>query len=376
MLHRITCALSASFLLSLVFAAPLRADDLNSTVKDGVRWYDIRQLGVEGQGWTDTVAPYDRLPSRAKGVVRDVVWNLSRDSAGQCVRFTTSATTIHARWTVTKDTLSLPHMAATGVSGVDLYAKDPKGAWRWVACGKPAGKTTDLRLATGLAAGHREYLLYLPLYNGVESLEVGVPSDRSIADAPDYPAGLAKPIVFYGTSITHGASASRPGMVHTALLGRWFGRPVINLGFSGNGKMEPEVGRFLAELKPAVFVIDCCPNLQGQETAARTGPLVAQLRAAHPTVPILLVEDRRYTDSWIKPQNAQRNDGNHAALKKAFEELIAAGDKNLFYLTGDQLLGDDNEGAVDSSHPTDLGFYRQAKEFEKVLRPILGQQVR
>lgn len=372
---RVQRVLFAWFLISPLSTASLMADDLKSTEKDGVRWYDVRQLGVEGQGWKDTLAPYDRLPSRAKGVVRDEVWNLSRDSSGLCVRFTTSATTIHARWNLGKSELARPHMSATGVSGVDLYAKDPAGTWRWVACGKPAGKTTEIPLATGLAAGHREYLLYLPLYNIVESLEVGVPSNESIADAPDYPADLAKPIVFYGTSITHGASASRPGMVHTALLGRWFGRPVINLGFSGNGKMEPEVGRFLAELKPAVFVIDCCPNLFGQETAEWTGPLVAQLRAAHPTVPILLVEDRRYTDSWIQPQHAERNDGNHAALKKAFNDLIAAGDKNLFYLSGDQLLGDDNEGAVDSSHPTDLGFYRQAKEFEKVLRPLLKRSV-
>ncbi|QDT54571.1 hypothetical protein Pan44_26040 [Caulifigura coniformis] len=359
-------------LLALAGAVPcLAAEELKSTEQEGVRWYDIRQLGVEGQGWTDTTSPYDRLPARAKGVVRDAVWNLSRDSAGMCVRFKSAASKIHARWTLTKANLGMPHMPATGVSGVDLYAKDPKGTWRWVACGKPAAKTTNIVLASGLAAGEHEFLLYLPLYNGVESVEVGVPADSSISDAPDYPAEAAQPIVFYGTSITHGASAMRPGMVHTALLGRWLGRPVINLGFSGNGKMELEVGQFLVELKPAVFVIDCCPNLTGPDTAARTKPLVAQLRGAHPTVPILLVEDRRYTDAWINPSKAQKNDENHAALKKSFDELIAAGDKNLYYLTGDQLLGDDTEGAVDSSHPTDLGFYRQAVEFEKALRPIL-----
>ncbi len=347
------------------------ADELKSTEQEGVRWYDIRQLGVEGQGWTDTLAPYDRLPARAKGVVRDAVWNLSRDSAGQCVRFKTASPAIHARWTLTKPRLEMPHMPATGVSGVDLYAKDDQGTWRWVACGKPAAKTTSLVLASGLAAGDREYLLYLPLYNGVESVEVGVPAEQTIVDAPDYPADRMQPIVFYGTSITHGASASRPGTVHTAFLQRWLDRPVINLGFSGNGRMEPEVGQFLVELQPAVFVIDCCPNLNGKETAERTQPLVAQLRAAHPAVPILLVEDRRYTDAWVNPAKGARNDGNHVALKKAYDELIAAGDKNLYYLTGDELLGDDNEGAVDSSHPTDLGFYRQAKAFEAALRPLL-----
>lgn len=361
--------LSALFLVTLTTS--ISAADLTSTEKDGVRWYDIRQLGVEGQGWTDTMAPYDRLPERAKGVVRDAVWNLSRDSAGMCVRFKTAASKIHARWTLTKEKLEMPIMPATGVSGVDLYARDDKGTWRWVACGKPAAKKTEIVLANGLASGEREYLVYLPLYNGIESLEIGVPGEQSIADAPDYPAHKAKPIVFYGTSITHGASASRPGMVHTALLGRWLGRPVINLGFSGNGKMEKEVGQFLVELDPAAFVIDCCPNMNGQQTAERTKPLVAQLRAAHPTVPILLVEDRRYTDAWLISSKSDTNNGNHAALKKSVDELIAAGDKNLYYLSGDQLLGDDNEGAVDSSHPTDLGFYRQAKEFERVLRPVL-----
>ena len=113
--------LSGLGLTLFALAGPVSAAELTSTEKDGVRWYDIRQLGVEGQGWTDTMAPYDRLPGRAKGVVRDAVWNLSRDSAGQCVRFKTSAGKIHARWTLTKENLAMPHMPATGVSGVDLY---------------------------------------------------------------------------------------------------------------------------------------------------------------------------------------------------------------------------------------------------------------
>ena len=176
--------------------------------------------------------------------------------------------------------------------------------------------------------------------------------------------------MFYGTSITHGACASRPGTCHTALLHRRYGRPVVNLGFSGNGRMEPEMGELLAEIDAAAYVIDCCPNLDGPTTAARTRPLVELLRQARPDTPIILVEDRRYADSWLRPGKKAHNDANHAALKAAYDELVAAGVKGLHYLGGDDLLGADGEGTVDSSHPTDAGFVDHAKAFAKVLDPL------
>lgn len=362
--------------LVLDLLVAVRADEPKSTLtaveQDGVRWYDIRPLGVEGQGWQDTAAPYDRLPARAQGKVRDAVWNLSRHSAGLCVRFVTDADTLHARWTLTSERLAMPHMPATGVSGLDLYARDDHGRWRWVAVAQPKETTNQIILVRGMRPGKREYLLYLPLYNGVASLEVGVPVPATFEDAPDYPPERARPLVFYGTSITHGACASRPGMVHTAILGRRYQRPVINLGFSGNGRMEPEVGELLTELDAAVYVIDCCPNLNGPETAARTRPLVEQLRKARPETPIVLVEDRRYTDAWLVTSKAARNDGNHQALRTAYEDLLQAGVKHLYYIEGDSLLGEDGEGAVDSSHPNDLGFLRQAEAFARVLDPLLA----
>lgn len=363
--------------LTLVWAgsAQLPAQETKSS-EDGVRWMDVKSLGLEGQGWSDVKAPYDRLPARAEGKVRDAVWNLSRHSAGMCVRFVTDAAKIHARWTVTSSNLAMPHMAATGVSGVDLYARNEQGQWRWVAVGQPKAATNEIVLAQGIRPGKREYLVYLPLYNGTASAEIGVPRESSLEQAPAYPPERAKPIVYYGTSITHGACASRPGMVHTAILQRRYDRPAINLGFSGNGRMEPEVGAFLVELDPAAYVIDCCPNLSGEETAARSKPLVEQLRQAHPDTPIVLVEDRRYTDAWLNESKGKRNDGNHAALRRAYDELIAAGAKHLYYIAGDDLLGDDGDGAVDSSHPNDLGFLRQADAFDKVLGPILKTAAR
>lgn len=346
-------------------------ESLSFQEQDGIRWFDIRQLGIEGQGWSDTKSPYDRLPAKAEGKVRDAVWNLSRDSAGMCVRFQAHSPVIHARWTLTKANLAMPHMPATGVSGLDLYAKDDQGTWRWVANGRPAAQTNSQKLAEGIPAGNREWLLYLPLYNGVTSVEIGVPAGESIEKAKAYTAERAKPIVFYGTSITHGACASRPGMVHTAILSRKYGRPIINLGFSGNGKMEPEVTALLAEIDASAYVIDCCPNLSGPETAERTKPLVEQLRKARPETPIVLVEDRIYTNAWLLKSKLAHNKGNHAALKKSFDELIAAGTKQLYYIPGDDLLGDDNDGAVDSSHPNDLGFVRQAEAFDKVLGRLM-----
>lgn len=346
------------------------AEPLEIRQENGVRWADLRQFGVEGQGWSDTKAVYDRLPAKAETTVRDAVWNLSRHSAGLSARFVTDAATIHARWTLTSDRLAMPHMAATGVSGLDLYAKDDTGRWRWVAVGQPKELANTVALANGLKPRRREFRVYLPLYNGVSQVEIGVPETSLLERAPAYPESHGKPLVFYGTSITHGACASRPGMVHTAILGRRYHRPVINLGFSGNGRMEPEVGALLTELDAAAYIIDCCPNLSGVETAARTQPLVEQLRKSRPETPIILVEDRRYTDAWINPGKSDRNDGNHQALKAAYDALIVAGVQHLFYVSGDDLLGDDNEGAVDSSHPTDLGFARQAESFAKVLDPL------
>lgn len=331
-------------------------------------WHDARKLPVEGQGWTDTKAPYDRLPAKAEGVVRDEVWNLSRDSAGIAIPFTTDAPAIKVRWTLTSDRLAMPHMPATGVSGLDLYVRDDQGKWRWLACKAPEGKTTTATLVSGVPEGPHDYLLYLPLYNGIESLEINTPSGKYLARSKPWPEERPKPIVFYGTSITHGACASRPGMTHVAILGRRFERPVINLGFSGNGRMEPEVATLLAELDPAVYVIDCLPNLLAPEVAARTKPLVEILRKAHPTTPILLVEDRSYPDGFFLHDRRERNLTSRAELRKIFDELKGS-DKNLYYLEGEHLLGDDNEATVDASHPTDLGFMRQADAFEKVLRP-------
>lgn len=341
-----------------------------------LRWTDIRELGVEGQGWPDTKALYDRLPAKAEGKVRDAVWNLSRHSAGLHVRFITEATNLHARWAVTSSNLAMPHMAATGVSGLDLYVKTDKGDWHWLAVGKPNRQTNDVTLIGNLPPGRREYLLYLPLYNGTRFVELGVPRGGTLAKPGPWGPGSRKPVLFYGTSILHGASASRPGMVHSAILGRRFHFPHLNLGFSGNGKMEPELAGLLAELDPSVYVLDCLPNMTAAEVTARVEPFVQTLRSAHPQTPIVLVEDRNYADAFLIASKRERNESSQAALRAAFDRLRKSGVKNLHYLKGADLLGDDGEGTVDSSHPNDLGFMRQAEAHARVLGPLVKKAAR
>lgn len=334
-------------------------------------WFDIRGFGVEGRGWTNTASFYDRLPARAEGLVRKPVWDLSRNSAGMCVRFVTDAMVLRARWALTDPWLYLPNTTAIGKSGLDLYVKTENG-WHWLAVGQPTGQTNEVTLIEKLLPGKREYLLYLPLYNGTRFVEIGVPTNSVIQKAPPWGEGERKPIVFYGTSILQGLSASRPGMVHSAILGRRFNYPTINLGFSGNGKMEPEMAELLAELDPSIYVLDCLPNMVADEIKARVEPFVKKLRAAHPQTPIVLVEDRTMQDSFlIQGRMEWYHLKDRAELKAAYEHLKNSGDTNLYYIEGEHLFGDDGEGSTDGSHPNDLGFMRQADVFAKVLGPLL-----
>jgi hypothetical protein len=356
--------------LSAMSCAPLLGQTAAAPAAPELDWTDAKKLTVEGLGFKDVKAPYDRLPGRAEGVVPAPVWSLSRDSAGALVRFRAATTQIHARWTITNKNLAGANITAIASSGLDLYAKTDAGKWRWLGIGQPKFPDSTAVLVDGIPAAEREFMVYLPLRNGVTSLEFGVPKGSSIRPGPARATG-SKPIVFYGTSITHGIGASRGGMTHVSMLGRTFDREVINLGFSGNGRMEPEVLKFVSELDPAVFVLDCLPNMNAQQVTERTVPGVKLLLAAHPDTPILLVEDRNIQSGFLIEARRKANEANHAALREAFAKLKEEKVPGVYYLEGANLLGDDGEGTVDGSHPTDLGFTRQAAEFERVLRPVL-----
>lgn len=192
-LHFQSLVLGLSFFLPAVLAVAQTTNFRLAPIRTGGSnlWFDLRQLDVEGRGWNDTKDFYDRLPARAEGVVRKPVWDLSRNSAGLCARFVTDATTIRARWALTDHWLYLPNMTAIGKSGLDLYVKMETG-WRWLAVGAPENQTNQIVLVKDLMPGKREYLLYLPLYNGTQFVELGLPPGATLEKAGPWGAGRAQ----------------------------------------------------------------------------------------------------------------------------------------------------------------------------------------
>lgn len=355
-------------------SAPLSQLDPNMASvnpEDGTRWYSVLDIGVEGQGWSDLKNPFDRLPAKAEGVVRDPVWSLARRSAGICVRFVTDSPTIAVRWSLRFEELAMNHMPATGVSGLDLYARDGD-AWRWVAVARPVKfPENEAALVGDAPAGAQQYLLYLPLYNGVDSVSIGVAGEAMIAKAPPRPELKQKPICIYGTSITQGGCASRPGMAYTAIVGRHLNWPVINLGFSGNGKAEPEIAALLAELDPALYLIDCLPNMQPDEITERYAALVQTVRAAHPDTPMVLVEHIIPENTWFLDSRREGLAQKTMAWQGALESLKEEGVGGLHVVAAADLFGNDGEATVDGVHPTDVGFMRMAEVLVPVLQRLL-----
>ena len=346
---------SAYLMILICFSVNDAFSDDNNIV-----WYDGRDLMVGGKGWTDTEAFYDRLPAKAKNIVRTPVWNLSRNSAGMNIRFMTDADSIHIEWTLSGKQLALVHMPATGVSGIDLYGKDEKNYWYFIANGQP--KNVSNKISIKLPDKIQEFMLYLPLYNGVKDLKIGIGKNKFITKIPK--DDHRKQIVFYGTSITQGACASRPGMAFTSILNRRLNMDVINLGFSGNGRMEPELAKLLSELNPSIYVLDCLWNMNEEMVSTRVEPFMKILRDIQPQTPVLLVEDSNY-------RNKSTNKGD--ILRGIYKKLKVLGDKNLYFLENTGMLGDDGDGTVDRVHPNDLGMVRHADIFTPVLKNILSR---
>lgn len=361
----LTLRRSFLFLLILSAMAPsVLADDK----PDSLTWHEPPTWSIEGRGWSGVKRTYDRLPAHAEDMVRRAVWDLSRQSAGMSVQFRTDAQEIQVRYTLLRPALAKAHMPATGVSGADLYLQTGRGEWRWVGTVLPEDRNVRAPLIKQMSPGLRTFRVYLPLYNGVDSLAIGVPHGSRfdpIASRPD------KPIVFYGTSIMQGACASRPGMAFTSILGRRLDHPTINLGFSGNGWMEPELAELLVEIDAAVYVLDCLPNMKPARVRERVEPFVRALRAARPTAAIVLVEGRIFPNAFVIPERRAAHDESHAALRAAHERLVNEGMGALYYVKSDDLLGMDGEATVDGSHPTDLGMVRYADAYEAVLRRAL-----
>lgn len=342
-----------------------------------LKWYNPQQAdfpAIQNQGWPQEIGnTYTRLPERAHASVRTAVWDLSRNSAGLAVYFYSNAPEIKIRYAVS-GSFNMPHMPSTGVSGIDMYRINSDGQWGFCFGNYSFGDTIQYSFANpGKDTYHNrgfEYRVYLPLYNSVKWMEIGIPDSSELTFVPQ---SAEKPIVLYGTSIAQGACASRPAMAWGNIVQRSMGYPLINLGFSGNGQLEEEVLHFISEQDARLYILDCLPNLtqkSDEEVTRLVIDAVKQLRKTH-TAPILLVEHAGYSNA---PTNSdQRNSYTrlNQASRKGFDSLRAENIQELYYLSHDE-LNFPADGWVDSVHPSDLGMQMQATAVEKKVREILN----
>ena len=341
-----------------------------NTEKYTFKWVNAKDLTVEGMGWSGTgvIDDYTRLPNNYKDTVTANVWNLSRHSSGIHVRFTVKGTKeIHAKWKL-RSNIFMVHMTHQAINGLDLYIKQD-GKWVFGGVGKPDKTGLDNEsLLTGFLDPKVEYecMVYLPLYNGVNTVEFGFASDAQVKKATPF---HNKPFVMYGTSILHGCSASRAGMSFPSMLGRRFDAPVVNLGFSGNGFIEEYFGRIMGEVDALAYFIDCLPNMYSftpDEVKSRTLALVRNLRKVRPQTPVVLVEDRTHTNFRSNSTVNEDRDGLKAAYK-----ILKKESENIYYVKSDNLLGKDTEATVDGSHPSDLGMHYYYQALEPVVKKIM-----
>jgi lysophospholipase L1-like esterase len=326
---------------------------------------------IEGQGWQDI--GYNRLPNTAESEVREPVWSLSRHTAGLSIRFVTNADSLQIAYQVDGN-IAMNHMPATGVSGVDLYGKNETGNWLWYRGINTFGETVEFHFKTEKSPkGGREYQLYLPLYNNVKNLKVGIPQGSSITFLPQR---KEKPIVVYGTSIAQGACASRPAMAWTNVLGRKLDYPIVNLGFSGNGRLEPEVLGFITDVDAQIYVLDCLPNLRPndihteEEIKKRLRNSIQHIREKRPQAKILLTQHAGYSDGEVDNGRKSVYETLNKWTTDIFTELQRNDVGNLYMLTKNE-INLSNDAFVDGTHPTDLGMEQYALGYEMKLKDLL-----
>lgn len=356
------------YLLFVVWNSQVSAQETNDYL-----WHNPLETltKIEGQGWSNL--GYNRLPDTAKTVVRNPVWSLSRHASGLSIRFMTDADSLQIAYEVGGN-IAMNHMPATGVSGVDLYGKHGADKWLWYRGKNTFGDTVQFDYKTTKSPkGGREYQLYLPLYNTCKNLKIGIPKGSAITFLQQR---KEKPIVVYGTSIAQGACASRPGMAWTNILGRKLGYPVVNLGFSGNGRLEPEVLKFVTDIVAKIYVLDCLPNLSPNKTNTeseikkRLRKSIQHIRSKRPEAKILLAQHAGYSDGEVDGNRR----GVYETLNKwttdVFIELERNGMRNLYMLTKNE-INLSNDAFVDGTHPTDFGMEQYAKAYAIKLNGIL-----
>ena len=342
-----------------------------AVVTNGVKWIDGKALPVEGRAYDDVDHWYDRLPSGVTTAVNAGVRNMKHHTSGLQFRFTTDSKKLTFKWIPYNKGLAMDHMPSTGMSGIDVYRWDAKkGCWLYVRTGRIHDANKGGVLTMGWTPG-TPCLVNLPLYNGVRSFTLGIEPSASIQALPRRASGIDKPVVFYGTSITHGGCCSRPGLSFVNILGRKLDVPVVNLGFSGSGVMEFEMSEHLARIDASCYVLDCLWNMGCKAEGYRADRSVEQnyeafirnLRAKRPDVPIVMAEQ---CDVFCGGPNAKDR-----FMRALYEKFLSEGWKNLVYLPKTDMYNGDFEGTVDGCHPNDLGMMTMADAFGAAVKKAL-----
>lgn len=346
---------------------------------NGIRWIKPYEwpLRLSGFEYFETDKIYRRLPLDKKALFETVNNNLnilSEDTAGGQVAFRTNSTKIliKAKNIIGHD---MVNMTASGQCGFDCYIgqNDERLKFYGITKFDIKEKEYECEIVSNLKADNvRDVLINFPLYDGVSEVEIGVEEDSIVL--PPKPFDAPGKIIFYGTSITQGGCATRPGMAYTNILSRWLNREVINLGFSANGLGEYEMAELIADIHDASFIVldyEANSGTNGRLEASLVG-FIDIIRKKHPNIPILVVSRIQYLADFYDEQLLSRRNELREFQVKVVEEKKKQGDEHIYFLNGHELLDDYfDEYTVDFIHPTDLGFWKMAEGFYKVIKKLL-----
>ena len=367
----------------LAAAVALTAFAASAQEKKETPWQlvDARELRIINKGWDNTARDYTRIPAYLKDSVRPDLWERSQCASGIAVRFATDSRRVGAKYRLLWDT-HLPHMADTGLKGTDLYIFEGESVWRHVNTNRPKANNKETKInettyVSNLDGGMHEYMIYLPLYDGIEEFYVKVDSGATITPGRADLIDRDLKIVAYGTSILQGGCASRTGMAATNMLSRELNCEVVNIGISGEGKMDACMARAMAQIADAdLFLLDPVPNCTEMMCDTLTYDFVRILRDARPDVPVVMLEGPIYPyaryDSYFGNYLPRKN----AAFRRNYERLKAERPDNLYYVTSEGLDGVEDDGTVDGIHLTDLGFRHYADKLRPILEEILADKIR
>lgn len=341
-----------------------------SAFATGPVWHDASEFPLFGKITDKTSGRYERLPAHYEGVSREPVWELGRNSAGLYIRFRSNSPEIWLKWEPLFN-MTMSHMADTGTKGLDLYALAEDG-WRYMRCVRmPEGKTS-YEVCIQCDAVEREYMLYLSLYDGVKSLSIGVKEGYEIDQPIKHTPRAEKPVIMYGSSLLQGGCCSRPGMAYTNILARRLDREVINLGFSGNAKIDFEIAEYMASYPdPGVFVLEYVPNSSADLIDEKAEQFFWIIRKAHPDVPIVFTQTPNYPRCYFNSRQRELVAKRNEAQRRVYEKVRKAGEKKVYYIYSDGALGEDGEATVDGSHFTDLGMMRYVDHILPTIRKAL-----